>query len=67
LAQSVCKTTGIGRNIVSKTISDYKNVGVLKSSNKTKIRTKIIDKIDDFEKNVVRRKVHNFWFQRQIF
>ncbi|KAL4083710.1 hypothetical protein QTP88_029026 [Uroleucon formosanum] len=66
LVQSVCKTSGIGRNTVSKTISDYKNVGVLKSPNKTKIRAKIIDKIDDFEKNAVRSKVHNFWFQRQI-
>lgn len=66
LVQSICKTTGIGRNTICKTISDYKSTGMLKSPNKTKIRAKVADKIDDFEKDAIRHKVHGFWFQRQI-
>ncbi|KAL4126162.1 hypothetical protein QTP88_010388 [Uroleucon formosanum] len=66
LVLSVCKTTGIGRNTVSKTISDYKNEGVLKSPNKTKVRASVFEKTDDFEKNAVRRKVHDLWFRREL-
>lgn len=66
LVQSVCKTTGMGRNTVSKTISDYKNKGVLESPNNIKVRATVTDKIDYFEKNAVRRKIHDIWFRRQI-
>lgn len=66
LIQSICKITGIGKNTICKTISDYKNTGELKSPNKIKIRAKVSEKIDDFEKDAVRRKVHDFWLRRQI-
>lgn len=66
LVQSLCKTTGVGRNTISKTISEYKNKNVLKSPNKTKIRASIFEKIDNFEKNAVQRNVHDFWFKRHI-
>lgn len=66
LIKSVVKSTGVGRNTISKTISVYKNEGLLKSPNKTKFRATVSDKVDDFGKNVVRRKVHEFWFRRQI-
>lgn len=58
--------TGIGQNTVQKIISDYKNVGVVKSPNKKKFRLTIKEKADDFEKNAVRRKVHNFWFKGEV-
>jgi len=66
LIKSVCKTTGVGKNTVCQTISDYKNTGVLKSPNKNKNRATIIEKIDDLEKDAVRKKVHDFWFRREI-
>lgn len=66
LVQSICKTTGVGRNTVSKTISDYKNDVMLKSPNKIKVRATVTNKIDDFEKNAVRQKIYDIWFRRQI-
>jgi len=66
LVKTLCNMTGVGRNTISKTISDYKNEGIFKSPNKTKYRISIIEKIDDFEKNAVRRKVHDIWLKRQI-
>lgn len=66
LVEKIGKITGVGRNTVCKTISNYKNKGEIKSPNKTKIRPKISDKIDDFDQNAVRRKVHDIWFQRQV-
>ncbi|KAL4090213.1 hypothetical protein QTP88_025112 [Uroleucon formosanum] len=66
LAQIISTETGIGQNSVQKTILDYKNTGVVKSPNRKKIRLTIKEKIDDFEKNAVRRKVHNFWFKGEV-
>lgn len=39
---------------------------MLKSPNKIKIWVTVIEKIDDSEKDIVQRKVHDFWFWRQI-
>jgi len=57
LAKIISTETGIGQNTIQKTISDYKHDVVIKSPNKKKIRLTINDKADDFEKNVIRRKV----------
>jgi len=51
---------------VIQTISEYKNTGECKSPNKTKIRPTIIDKIDDFNKNAIRQKIHGLWFRNEI-
>lgn len=47
-------------------ILDYKNVDILKSLNKIKIRATVTEKVDNFEKDAVRQKVYYFWFWRQI-
>jgi len=56
----------IGKLTVITKISKYKNTGQLKSLCKTKIRPKINDKIDDFDKNAIRQKIHGFWFRGKI-
>ncbi|XP_025420829.1 uncharacterized protein LOC112690934 [Sipha flava] len=66
LIQVVSQISGVGKNTVGSTISEYKNTGLLKSSNKKKNRTFIIQKIDDFEKNAIRRKIYDFWLKREI-
>lgn len=63
---SISKEIGIGKRTVITTISEYKNTGQLKSPCKTKIRPKINDKIDDFDKNAIRQKIHGFWFRGEI-
>jgi len=66
LIKIVSEISGVGKNTVGSTISEYKNTGLLKSPNKKKNRPSIIQKIDDFEKNAIRRKIHDFWLKREI-
>jgi len=36
------------------------------SPNKKRHRLTVIQKVDDFDKNAIRQKVHSFWLNRQI-
>lgn len=66
LMASISSDSGIGLRTVKSTISEYKNTGECKSPNKTKIRPTVNDKIDDFDKNAIRQKIHGFWFRNEI-
>jgi len=46
----VFETSGVGKNTVGSTISDYKNTGLLKSPHKKKNRASKIKKNDDCKK-----------------
>lgn len=63
---SISEESGIGMRTVTTTISEYKKTGEVKSPNKQQIRPTINDKIDDFDKNAIRHKIHAFWFRREI-
>ncbi|KAE9522741.1 hypothetical protein AGLY_016850 [Aphis glycines] len=60
------KKNPCGKFIVQKTLSEYKNKGTVSSPNKKKVRPTIIDKVDDFDKNAIRQKIHSFWFNREV-
>lgn len=62
----ISKSTGIGQRTVQTTLSEYKNKGTVSSPNKKKVRPTIIDKVDDFDKNAIRQKIHSFWFNREV-
>ncbi|XP_060855338.1 uncharacterized protein LOC132933017 [Metopolophium dirhodum] len=62
----ISKELGIGQNNIQLTISEYKNNKTVSSPNKSKIRATFKDKIDDFERDAIRRKVHEFWFRKQL-
>ncbi|KAL4104225.1 hypothetical protein QTP88_019534 [Uroleucon formosanum] len=62
----ICKTIGIGYHIVRKTIAEYKTTKCVKSPNRKRQKPGVVDKIDDFDKNAIRRKVHSFWLNREI-
>jgi len=66
LMQALSTETGIGIRSIKNTISEYKRSGVVKSPNKQKVRPNTHDKIDDFNKNAIRQKIHQFWFRREI-
>jgi len=66
MIDSISKEIGIVKRTVRTTISEYKNTGQLMSLYKIKIRAKINDKIDDFDKNTIRKKIHGFWFRGEI-
>ncbi|CAI6343204.1 unnamed protein product [Macrosiphum euphorbiae] len=66
MVKLLSKETGIGQKTIQTTISDYKNAKPIQSPNRKKVRLTFKDKIDDFERNSIRRKVHDFWFSRQV-
>ena len=47
-------------------ISEYKKYGKLNSWKKTKSRKRVLDDIDDFDKNTIRRKVQEFFFRNEL-
>lgn len=66
VSKMISLETGVGKNTVQSTISDYKNSGVVKAPNRKKARPTIVDKTDDAEKEAIRRHVHNIWFRREV-
>lgn len=62
----ISKSSGIGQRTVQTTLSEYKNKGTVSSPNRKKTRPTIIEKVDDSDKSAIRRKIHSFWFNREI-
>lgn len=57
---------GIGQRTISTTIYEYDNFKTIYSPNRKKIRDTVFKKIDDFDKNGIKKAVHSFWFEKQI-
>ncbi|KAL4126724.1 hypothetical protein QTP88_010933 [Uroleucon formosanum] len=66
MIKKISEESGIGQRTVSVTLSEYRNKKTVTSPNKTKIRPKVTDKIDEFNQNAIRQKVHKFWHNHQI-
>ncbi|XP_060878094.1 uncharacterized protein LOC132950594 [Metopolophium dirhodum] len=62
----VSKTTGIGQRTVQTTLSEYKKEGTVSSPNKKRVKMTILDKVDEFDKNAIRQKIHSFWRKREV-
>lgn len=56
------KELGIGQKTISNTIAQYRENKTVSSPDKTKI----FKNIDDFDKYAIRRKIHQFWFNREL-
>lgn len=63
---NISETIGIGYHTVRKTIAEYKTTKCVKSPNRKKQKPSVVDKIDDLDKNDIRRKVHSFWLNREL-
>lgn len=48
------------------TVSEYKNNKLLTSPCRKRNRQGICYKVDDFDKNAIRRKIHQFWFNKEM-
>jgi len=62
----ISKELGIGQRTAQLTIAEYRNKKTVRSPNKTKIRVTFKEKMDNFERDAIRRKVHEFWFRKQL-
>jgi len=60
------KELGIGITTVSNTLTEYRNFKTVSSPNRTKIFKNVNDKVDDFDREVIRRQVHQFWVNREL-
>ncbi|XP_049771004.1 uncharacterized protein LOC126133111 [Schistocerca cancellata] len=58
--------TGVGRSSVYRVISEYRATQSLKSPKKGKLRQKLSESVDDFDRNVILRKVHEFFFRNEL-
>jgi hypothetical protein len=47
-------------------LSEYKRQGTVSSPTKEKHRHTVIEKIDEFDKNAIRQKIHDFWRNREV-
>lgn len=56
----------MGLNKVQTTVSEYNQTKTVTSPNRKRMRAGVVDKLDDFDKNAIRRKVHSFWHNRQL-
>ncbi|XP_025200923.1 uncharacterized protein LOC112598617 [Melanaphis sacchari] len=66
MRSTLSKELGIGETTISNTIAQYRNNKTVSSPNKTKIFKNITLKIDDFDKYAIRRKIHQFWTNREL-
>ena len=66
LLNKISTRSGIGIGTIKRTIREYKSTGTLSSPVNKKNRPTVVDKVDDFDKNAIRQKIHAFWFRREI-
>lgn len=62
----ISKSSGIGQRTIQTTLSEYESQGTVSSPSKERFRPTIIEKIDEFDKNAIRQKIHNFWRNREV-
>jgi hypothetical protein len=58
-------STGVSDSIY-RVIRDYKATHILKSPKKVKQRKRIPVSVDEFERNAIRRKVHDFFLRYEL-
>ncbi|XP_060855582.1 uncharacterized protein LOC132933290 [Metopolophium dirhodum] len=66
IRQELSKELGIGAMTISTTITEYNNTKKVISPCKKRVKTSFRDTFEEFERNVVRRHIHSFWFKREI-
>ncbi|EZA49329.1 hypothetical protein X777_12359 [Ooceraea biroi] len=62
----VVEETGIGSTTIRNTLMEYEAAGTVTSPNKKKRRLSFKEKIDECDKNAIRRKVHEFYMKEEL-
>lgn len=62
----LAEQTGFGITSIKKILSEYKNTGAVTSPNKRKRCLSFREKIDECDKNAIRRKVHGFYINKEL-
>jgi hypothetical protein len=59
-------STGVSECSIYRVIEEYKSTHILKSPQKVKLRKKFSESVDEFERNAIRRKVHDIFFRHEL-
>jgi predicted DNA-binding transcriptional regulator AlpA len=51
----------VSESSIYRVIREYKTTHILKSPKKVKLGTKISESVDEFERNAIGRKIHEFF------
>jgi len=57
---------GVGERTIQKIINEYNDTKTVAAPIPKRSRQSYIDQFGDFERNAVRRHVHQIWFRREI-
>ncbi|XP_026725848.1 uncharacterized protein LOC113492543 isoform X2 [Trichoplusia ni] len=66
IIQKTASILGIGEASVYRIIKEYATTGNLQSPSKTKKRVTFSEKLDEFDKQAIRKKVHGFYMKSEI-
>jgi hypothetical protein len=56
----------VSESSIYRVIREYKTTHILKSTKKVKLRKRISESVDESERNVIRRKVKDFFFRNEL-
>jgi len=62
----ISRTTGFKQRTVQTTLIEYKKKSAASSPKKKTVKTATVDKVDEFDKNVIRQKILSFWRKRKV-
>lgn len=66
IVKTVSNKTGVSCASVYNVIRDYKNSHTFAAPKTNQNRKNSFDAIDDFDRNAIRRKIHNFFFKNEM-
>ncbi|XP_060846134.1 uncharacterized protein LOC132925787 [Rhopalosiphum padi] len=66
IIKRIRELTGLGRDNVKNTISQYKTTKTVSSPNRRRAKASLFDKIDDLDRTGLRRTIHSVWLKREL-
>ncbi|XP_025203827.1 uncharacterized protein LOC112600737 [Melanaphis sacchari] len=66
IIKRIRELTGLGRDTVKNTISQYKTTKTVSSPNRRRAKASLFDKIDDLDRTGLRRTIHSIWLKREL-
>lgn len=66
MANKTANILGVAVSSIYKILKDYKEKNTISAPVTTKAKPNILDKIDDFDKSAIRKKVHSFFLKGEL-